>query len=100
MCICVINNCSSLKEKVTFVLCLCYKLSPYNFLSSALGSEGDEVLFRSGFSSAFAKSVLEMRSQVLARPLEADMAFFCLSHAEVLVSVTGIGSQQCAGSSS
>lgn len=76
MCICVINNCSCLKEKVTFVLCLCYKLSPNNFLSSALGSEGDEVLFRPGFTSTFAKSVPEMRSQVLARPAGSRYGIF------------------------
>lgn len=100
VCICAINNCSSLKLKIIFVLCLFYKRSPCNFLSSTLVSEGDEGLCRPGFSFTFANTILEMRSQGLPRPLEADTVFFCLSHAGILVSVTGIDSQQCGGRSS
>lgn len=93
VCICAMNNCPSMKQKINSVLCFCYKVSPCNFPSSTLISEGDKGFCRPVFSSIFANSVLEMRSYGLARLLEADKVFFCLSYPRILVPVTGIDSQ-------
>lgn len=86
-----------MKQKINSLLCFCCKMSPHNFLLSKLVSEGDKGFCIPVFSSTIANSVLEMRSSGLARPLEADTEFFCLSYPRTLVcdkelTVTGIDS--------